>query len=137
MYQVFWMLLILFAAPEVFDRYRIRNECEVFNHEHLLFPENEAFCSSGAVTGRMPASGVDPTVICETLSFPVADGETCPDFGDGPTLDRVMASGLCGAGCDAQTLLDDADSVRCPSACAPVAVLCTRWHFHRPKSRSV
>lgn len=99
LYQIFWMLLILFAAPKVFDRYNIRDKCEVFADEQ------EPFCTSPDLNDLGLA---DPQAAC-ALTFPVGpDG--CPEFKE-PTLESITAATSC-VGDACQPLLDNANKVR-------------------------
>ena len=105
------MLLILFGAPAVFDRYRIRNQCEAFTEGHKN--DSNSFCSHSDVTELAMASGYENTLVCESVVFPLADGSTCPAF-DEPSDESVRAAVLQGATCVGEacnTLLKDAQAV--------------------------
>lgn len=115
-YQIFWMLLILFGAPAVFDRYSIRSECEAFTEGHS--DNSGSFCSHKDVTKLSMATGFDNTEVCETAVFPIAAGSTCPSFED-PTAESVSAAVIGGSTCSGEIcdqLLQDAQAVCHPAS---------------------
>lgn len=125
------MLVILFGAPAVFDRYNIRTECEAFNAGRAYDAGETPFCEHGDVTDLAAgfATSLTPAAVCRA-AFPIgADG--CPDL-RAPTLEAVQAWALpAGGTCldradvDCEQLLGDADAVRalCCVAEAQHAVL--------------
>lgn len=137
-YQVTWMLLILFGAPEVFDRYKIRNKCEAFNAGRAFESGEAPFCEHKDVTSLTSNSGVSITAICQAM-FPLGvDG--CPDLRE-PNLEAATtwllpAGGTCetSAATSCEELLKDGESVRPPRSreCAPFAAGCHGSERMRP-----
>jgi hypothetical protein len=72
-YQVLWMLLILFAAPKLLDRYHIRNSCEIFKGGH----DEVSFCDSKDLHDLKNVG--DAPRACNA-AFPFKAGSTCPIF---------------------------------------------------------
>lgn len=111
-YQIFWMLLILFGAPVVFDRYEIRGKCAAFREGHS--DDTQSFCSHSDVTELDLQSQFSPTEICNTVTFPLGD-DGCPASFKEPTEEFVNSVVIGGAQCvgDACTqLLEDSRKVR-------------------------
>jgi hypothetical protein len=112
LYQVFWMLLILFAAPVVFNRYYVRNKCEIYRQE--------GFCSSSDVRDLALLKGAAPTDFCKQYVFPPEKGpSSCPAFKE-PSLETLNATAPLAGTCidppngdnPCQGSLDDAEKVR-------------------------
>lgn len=110
LYQITWMLLILFAAPTAFDRYKIRSKCEAFNVAQIAHPDEDYFCTSSDVATR--ANGL---AICERL-FTLAPQEAGVDYACPVEFEEPKTVGVwCAEG---ETACDDystAHKVRCPS----------------------
>lgn len=119
-YQITWMLLILFAVPEVFDRYKIRTKCEAFNHNGLLEPDHDAFCDHKDVTSLQATGasldGISISDICRAM-FPVG-ADNCPDL-KGPSLESaetwvLPGNRTCQNGISCEELLDAGEKVGPP-----------------------
>lgn len=112
-YQITWMLLILFAAPEIFDRYRIRSKCEDLNYNLTVDRTEPYFCTTAPVLDMVrKQDDFNGREVCE-LVFQVdpsanVAGQSCPGVFDEPN-DRKAA--FCGDGVDSCNLLDDANEV--------------------------
>ena len=122
-YQITWMLLILFGAPAMFDRYNIRSTCEAFNAGRWFDAGEPPFCEHGDVTVLPSASGVAIPEICRAM-FPLGV-DNCPDLRD-PGLEDAQAWVLPGGGTcassadvDCELLLKDADAVRARASAPP------------------
>jgi hypothetical protein len=79
-YQVIWMLLILFAAPKLLDRYHIRSPCEIFKGG-----DEVSFCNSKDLHDLKNVG--DAARACNA-AFPLKEGSTCPIF-KAPTTKSV------------------------------------------------
>jgi hypothetical protein len=120
-YQVTWMLLILFLAPAVFDRYHIRDHCEAFNFQQRLHVNHPYFCDHKDVVSLSLSSQLSPSEVCSKVAFPVTEGN-CPTLPKA-TLERVTATNLC-SGEDCKLLLNDAHKV-CTLGCALLSAACS------------
>jgi hypothetical protein len=97
------MLLILFAAPNVFERYKIRNKCEAFHQGH--HDDKKPFCTHSDVTDLVMTSNYENTEICSQVAF-APDPEDvslpvkfrCPTF-DEPTQESVNNAVIQGSRC--------------------------------------
>lgn len=137
-YQITWMLLILFGAPEVLDRYNIRSTCEAFNAGRWFDSGEPPFCDHKDVTALPSASQVPISDICRAM-FPLGD-DNCPDL-RGPGLEDaqawVLPSGVTcteSADVNCELLLKDAGSVRAQvgaprRGCTPAALAWLPGHM--------
>jgi hypothetical protein len=112
LYQITWMLIILFAAPKVIDRYHIRDKCELFRGGDDMQP----FCKSKDVADLTEVKDIEKG--CRA-AFPIPAGSNCPIF-EKPTLQSVRPE--CNE--DAECLKDAEE------ACPPV-LLAVLVSLHR------